>query len=163
MKFSKKIKAFSLIEVLIFLFIISIIVGIFSFGFNSYRNYREKAALRNVVNKLNFARKTAIAEFTTVRVYISKDETEFFMSYKNKNGRIKKCIATLPHPLIARCKDSIQFTKTGATSIAGTIYLYGMNKNEYYITVEPVTGKVNLYDRKWKRKIKLKLKLKVLQ
>lgn len=148
MKFSKKIKAFSLIEVLIFLFIISIVVGIFSFGFNSYRNYREKAALRNVVNKLNFARKTAIAEFTTVKVYISKDGKKFFMLYKNKSGQVKKCIATLPDSLIARCKDSIQFTKTGATSIAGTIYLYGMNKNEYIITIEPVTGKVNLYNRK---------------
>lgn len=156
MKFSKKIKAFSLIEVLIFLFIISIVVGIFSFGFNSYRNYREKAALRNVVNKLNFARKTAIAEFTTVKVYISKDGKKFFMLYKNKRGQVKKCIATLPDPLIARCKESIQFTKTGATSIAGTIYLYGMNKNEYFITIEPVTGKVNLYNRKWIKIKKLK-------
>ncbi len=144
MKFSKKIKAFSLLEVLIFLFIISILVGVIAFGYNSYKNYREKAAVRNVVSKLNFARKTAISEFTTVRVYISKDKTEIFMTYNTDKGQIKKKIASLPYPMIAKCSTGIRFTRTGATSKAGTIYLFGMNKNKYTITVEPVTGKVNL-------------------
>jgi prepilin-type N-terminal cleavage/methylation domain-containing protein len=81
-------KGFSLVELLVYLFIISIVLLMGVKGFKKYRLEAEISnGVRLVVSSLNTARYEAVSEYERIRVYQNNDK---ILLQKKKDGKWKK-------------------------------------------------------------------------
>lgn len=136
-----KKRGFSLIELVLVISIISIILGVLSISFNRKEVYSAKKDLYNIKRNLEVARNMAIAKkkVSTIKFYENKyiiDCDNFKKEYEYSNLLIIGKESNI---------NKIIFTKKGIPDIngSGTI-VFILKKDIYKITIEPITGKVNL-------------------
>lgn len=149
MKFSKKINAFTLLEVIIFLLVISIISTSVVIGYGAFKEKMENQSINELVSNLNLAKKLAIAKNKSVIIKkVSTNEESFirfFIGYNNSYRDLK-----LYKSLRITSFPNIKFNPSGVPSNGLTISIRNKKNKLFNITVLPATGKINLYiDNKW--------------
>ena len=135
----KKLKAFTLVELIVAIVILGIILTIGVVKFDFVNIYKERLEVNLIVDSINSARTNAIN---------TGYENEVTMYEEGSNITIKDN-GKLNHININRVKligetSKVKFNSTGAPTKACTFELQG--KKHYKITVEVATGKVNLYE-----------------
>lgn len=141
-----KRKGLTLIELLLTVSIISILLLITIPKLKVVERIKVKNDIKNIYTNINKCRNLAISS--------SKEATIDFQSKGQYTYSIKgKNIVVKYSPFINISdysnKKIFKFTKRGVPGIegAGTI-IFTTDRCNYKITVEPVTGKVNLYEEK---------------
>lgn len=141
-------KAFTLIELIVSISIMLIIISIGLFSLGSLKYYKARKDLDRIVMDIRYTRNLALANNASAYFKLRNDNR-----YEVVCGDIRE-VESYSEDLYLS-KDSIidlQFTRNGASSkdTAQTIY-FRIKDKLYEITIEPVTGKVNL--KKWKKHI----------
>lgn len=134
----KKTKGFTLIELILTLFILGVVLSIGIIKFDFIKSYQENLEVRTVVASLNEGRNNAISTGIETRVIMDsyKDSIRIYLSPEEMQ-EVKLTNLKLSS------SNTFRFNSTGAPSKAGTYILKGERK-KYLITVEVATGKVNL-------------------
>lgn len=143
---NEKKNAFTLLETLTALSIISMILMFFIINFNVFSKISEKQEIKQLINDLNYNRNMAISSCSFSLIYLDFDKNSY--SFKNPvvdNG--KKQQVKLKHLKfiykVPNRYEAVIFTPTGAPSKGYAIGIKGEHK-KYEITIQPATGKVNL-------------------
>lgn len=134
-------KAFTLIELIVSISIMLIIISIGLFSLGSSKYYKARKDLDRIVMDIRYTRNLALANNASAYFKLRNDNR-----YEIACGDIRE-VESYSEDLYLS-KDSIidlQFTRNGASSkdTAQTIY-FRIKDKLYEITIEPVTGKVNL-------------------
>lgn len=149
MKYLRRINGFSILEVIIFLFAISVLSTSLFIGFGILNKKLERQSIDEIVSNLNLAKKLAISKNKIVSVKKSNldgiDVLDFYVGINGKYRTIK-----LYKTLRITNFSKIKFNPSGVPANGLTVSIRN-NKNKLYnITVLPATGKINLYiDNKW--------------
>ncbi|MCI6610272.1 MAG: prepilin-type N-terminal cleavage/methylation domain-containing protein [Ezakiella sp.] len=143
MKYSRNNRAFTLLEMIIVLLVISILSGIIVVGFNAYKKYEEKMSINDIVSKINFCRKKAIATNDEVTIELFSDNNIIITYFENGTKKVRTIKVSKTLEILTN--NTFTFTKSGAPRLGGSIMIDGTNKGRYIITIVPATGKVNLY------------------
>lgn len=135
----KKLKAFTLVELIVAIVILGIILTIGVVKFDFANIYKERLEVNLIVDSINSARTNAINTGYTNEVTMYENGSKITI---NDNGKLE-------HINIKRIKligetTKVIFNPTGAPTKACTFNLRGRKK--HLITVEVATGKVNLYE-----------------
>ena len=141
-------KAFTLIELIVSISIILIIISIGLFSLGSSKYYKARKDLDRIVMDIRYTRNLALANNTSAYFKLRKDNR-----YEITCGDIRELESySKDLSLFGNNIVDLQFTRNGASSkdTAQTIY-FRIKDKLYEITIEPVTGKVNL--KKWKKHI----------
>lgn len=134
-------KGFTLIELVA---VISILLILATIGLNKssiVENYRAKQDIDMIYSDIRSARNLAMSNKKMAIVSFNKDNS-YTISCGNyiENKRYSSKIN-----LISKNIEEIGFTKRGAPTKNGSgTFIFSLLNREYIITVEPVTGKVNL-------------------
>lgn len=149
MKFSKKINGFSILEVVIFLFVISLLSATVVVGYGAFNKKMERQSIDEIVSNLNLAKKLAIAKNKAVLVKKTVTDGDDALAFYIGNN-IKYKDLKLYKSLKITSFKTVKFNASGIPSQGLTILIRN-NKNKLYsITVLPATGKINLYiDNEW--------------
>lgn len=134
-------KAFTLIELIVSISIMLIIISIGLFSLGSSKYYKARKDLDRIVMDIRYTGNLALANNASAYFKLRNDNR-----YEIVCGDIRE-VESYSEDLYLS-KDSIidlQFTRNGASSkdTAQTIY-FRIKDKLYEITIEPVTGKVNL-------------------
>lgn len=134
-------KAFTLIELIVSISIMLIIISIGLFSLGSSKYYKARKDLDRIVMDIRYTRNLALANNASAYFKLRNDNR-----YEIVCGDIREVESYSKDLYLS--KDSIidlQFTRNGASSkdTAQTIY-FRIKDKLYEITIEPVTGKVNL-------------------
>lgn len=132
--------AYTLLEVILVIAIIAICSLMISTAVSPIENFENSTAVKGIVKDIIHTRNAAISNNKKIRINFSSDyyESELLeepvklpedMSIENHNT------------------DYFEFTSNGSPSVAGSLYIK-VGRKYQTITVEPVTGKVNLRDGK---------------
>lgn len=144
MKYSKKISGFSILEIIIFLFVISIISVFVVVGYKAFNNKMERQSINELISNLNLAKKLAISKNKSVVIKQNKDKKNdslnFYIGYSNKYKNLK-----LYKSLRITSFSKITFNPSGVPAKGLSIYIRNKKNKLYNITILPATGKVNLY------------------
>lgn len=136
-------KAYSLIELILVISIILVLVTIGSLSFNIKGTYRAKNDLHKLKKDIEATRNIAIVKKEESNFKILDNSYEIICGDFYKRKDFSKDLEFTNRGNI----KNISFTKNGATTFSGSGTVVFKIKNKYYyITVEPVTGKVNLKD-----------------
>lgn len=133
----KKLKGFTLIEIIVVISLIGIILGVGIVKLNFINNYSEKLEVNNVVNTLNFARSNSISTGENHSVRFQGKNIILYSNIENKEIKLEhiKLFNT----------ETVTFTSTGAPKEACTLEFRGNKK--YTITIGVATGKVSLSEK----------------
>lgn len=136
-------KGFTLIELVIILAIVSILFSITSLSFKNSNYYSAKKELQMIKKDLEFTRNLSMARAKESEFLIDENQYEITCGdFKEKKEFSKYLVLTSKGNT-----KSFQFSKRGTPKFAGSGTIMFMIKDkDYKITVEPVTGKVNLYE-----------------
>lgn len=144
----KDTKGISLVEVLIVISIIAIIVAIPLLNSKSILNYRTKKELREFRNDICYTRNRTVVESQLYSIYIEPDKNMYIVCRQSIVPKIikeKKFSESIKIIGTNIKNNEISFTYTGAVKNAGTIFLENKDYQDIEITIEPVTGMVNVY------------------
>lgn len=151
---SKKVKGFTLIELVIVIAIISILSAFALLNSKNFNTYLEKQELKSIIININQTKNFALS--SRERQSVTFNERTYTSSIKNEEFELKK-IEFLQGE--SNTKEFI-FTENGRPAMndsnnptAGTIAFKGKEKT-YLLKLRPVTGKIGI-EEKWKRKLKL--------
>ncbi|SHG98571.1 prepilin-type N-terminal cleavage/methylation domain-containing protein [Anaerosphaera aminiphila DSM 21120] len=134
-------RGFTLIELVA---VISILLILTTIGLNKssiVENYRAKQDINMIYKDIRSARNLAMSNKKMATVSFNKDNSYTiscgdYMERKRYSQKIK---------LMSKNIENIGFTKRGAATQNGSgTFIFLLLNREYKITVEPVTGKVNL-------------------
>lgn len=140
-----KHKAYTLIELLLVLSLLSLIGAAILLRSGSLDHYKERQDVRSLALQIKQARNMAIAENISTTINLGPDnqatisresnpETTLFYQHLNSISGKRNS----PQPM------SIIFSRIGAPSPACTLYLVGKSGRIHEISVEVATGKVNI-------------------
>lgn len=141
-------KAFTLIELIISISIILIIISIGIFSLGSSRYYKARKDLDKIAMDIRYTRNLALANNASAYFKLRNDNR-----YEIVCGNIRELESYSEDLyLVSDNIIDLQFNRSGASSkdTAQTIY-FRIKDKSYELTIEPVTGKVNL--KKWKKHI----------
>ncbi len=136
----KKLKAFTLVELIVAIVILGIILTIGIVKFDFVNNYKERLEVNLVVNTINSARTNAINSGYQNKVEIKEGGSQIII---NDNGKIN--YIDLNNIKLRGKTTKVKFNSTGAPEKGCTFELKG--RKNYSVTVEIATGKVNLYEK----------------
>ncbi len=134
-------RAFTLIELVISVSIVSILLTIGFMSFRTVGSIEAKKDLKKIVNHIKFARNMAISEKSQSQVNFTGDNT-----YEIICTDYREVFHYSEKLKLLNTKDiELVFTFKGVSSrdTAQTLY-FKIKDKMYEITIEPVTGKVNL-------------------
>ena len=135
-------KGFSLIEVLICLFIFSIMVGLTSTSFLSLSpKYKLQKAAWEIRSRLNFARYKAIFEGEKVRVSIDSPRYKIEQYDKNQSLWVVK-LESILDGVSVNANNSPLFHPGGTVSNLASIYVTN-SWGQYKITIA-ITGRIKV-------------------
>ena len=140
-----KKSAFTLIELVLTVSIISILISFSMYSHSNSNTYMAKQEILNIKKDIEFTRSLAM---------INRKDSFFTINPKQyciKCGdyRKQKEIKNLKFLNNSSNISTVSFTKRGATKFSGSgTLVFEINSNKYLITVEPITGRVNLKDEK---------------
>ncbi|GFN35463.1 GspH/FimT family pseudopilin [Tepidimicrobium xylanilyticum] len=142
-------KGKSLIELILVIFILSMLFLIPAIKVNYLSYFRERKDIIELKKDINYARNRAIIESRLYGVELRSDNTYLIIKYDKLPETIKRkefrSGVKIKKINIKDNKNEIVFNYSGAPKYAGTIYLENSNGEEIQITVTPATGKVNIY------------------
>lgn len=151
---NKKIKGFTLIELVIVIAIISILSVFALLNSKNFNTYLEKQELKSIIININQTKNFALS--SRERQSVAFNDNTYTSSIKNEEFEFKK----LEFLQGESNTNEIIFTENGRPAMsdsnnptAGTIAFKGKEKI-YLIKLRPVTGKIRV-EEKWKRKLKL--------
>lgn len=138
-------KGYTLMEVLLIIALISVIFAIGMPSMKFISNIKEDKELDEFRKDLLHYRNKAIIDCENYNVYLDYVNNCYYVTNKGTEDIIKK--KTFTHGI--RYKNnynsiSFRFTSSGAPSSCGTIYLVNSRKEEFRLSVTPVTGSINL-------------------
>ena len=137
-----KTKGFSLIEVLICLFIFSIMVGLSSTSFLSLSpKYKLQKAAWEIRSRLNFARYKAVFEGEKVRVSIDSTRYKIEQYDENQNLWVLK-LESILEGVSVNANNSPLFHPGGTVSNLASIYVTN-SWGQYKITIA-ITGRIKV-------------------
>lgn len=145
----KNNKGFTLLELILYISIISIILLIPMFKVDILHNYKEKQELKEFVKDINYARNKTITESISHSVLIDINRNTYTI-YKQDHP-VKKIVKNkkFSHGIklkqLSIEKPEIKFSLSGAPDNPGTIILENKKGKIVKITITPATGKVNVY------------------
>ncbi len=157
----KKLKAFSLIEIMIVLGIITMILGLTT---TYFFNFRSGAALKisanNIMAALNQARSLAITQQIEHEVVLDISESKYSVYAKLDTTTRQQVtawakvsdgviITSTTLPIDTDLPDSNPaevFNPTGSAESNASIYLQNSAGEEYTITIVNATGRVKIYN-----------------
>lgn len=138
----KKIKALTLLELIIYLAIISTLIAIVGYSVKIYDNYLLQKELTDIVFYYNQARKQSIITAIETKISYNKTNHEITIENQNYNNTLKLS----DNIKMIDCPEII-FSISGAPLKANTISFFGKNK-KFDLTVQVATGKVTIYEKK---------------
>lgn len=141
-------KAFSLIELIVVLGIISIILSVAVVKTSGLFAGREKDEIKDFVSDLNYGKKTAMAKRTRVSLVLADDgrSYELFQGDPLSGENLKTVdLERIEIKRTSGSRDPI-FLPKGAVVGACSFEIKG--DKIHCVTIQPVTGKVNLYEEK---------------
>lgn len=131
-----KKRAFTLIELIICLAIISLISSIILIKSGVIPKLQERKEIENLQADVNYCREKALVTGFSYEIEISKD------SYKISREDDKKFVKEIFFKHIRANIDNILvFRPTGSVKGSGKIYFTSKN-NEYSIIVSPIAGRI---------------------
>ncbi|WP_138159737.1 pilus assembly FimT family protein [Peptoniphilus catoniae] len=135
-----KKKGFTLIELVVSIAILASLMTIGLYNHKTSGEYRAKKDLEKIVRDIKYTRNLAMSKRKRARFFLSQDYYEISCGDYEERFDYSKDLILKSNGLI-----NLEFTKNGISSkdTSQTIYFKISNKL-YEITVEPVTGKVNL-------------------
>lgn len=140
-----KKRGFTLIELILVISIISVILSALSLSFSKKEVYKAKKDLSNIKRNLEVSRNMAITKrkMSSVKFYENKyiiNCGNFSREYEYSNLLIKSNMSNI---------NNVVFTKNGIPDFNGSGTIVFILKDDFYkITIEPITGKVNLRNEK---------------
>lgn len=135
-------KGFSLIEMLICLFIFSIMIGLFSTSFLSLSpKYKLQKAAWEIRSRLNFARYKAIFEGEKVRVSINSQRYIIEQFDENQNLWVVK-LESILEGVTVNANNNPLFHPGGTVSNLASIYVTN-SWGQYKITIA-ITGRIKV-------------------
>lgn len=141
-------KGFTLIEVVLVISILGIFFLIPSLKGTSALSYRERKELSTFRKDIDYARNRTIVESCRHSVFLNCDKNYYIIKRHDRAEVILK-----KHEFKSGIKltgtrhigNQISFGYLGAPSKSGTLFLEDKKGREIKITIEPVTGKVNVH------------------
>ncbi|WP_236908727.1 prepilin-type N-terminal cleavage/methylation domain-containing protein [Clostridium sp. Cult3] len=143
-------KGFTLIEVMLVISILGIFLLIPALKGTIASNFKERKELRTFKKDIEYARNRAIVESTMYSVYMNFEDNFYCINkYEDKEVVLKKYEFKNGIKLkgTKNMGNQLAFSYLGIPSKAGTIYLEDKNGDKIEITITPVTGKVNIYQK----------------
>lgn len=145
----KKYRGFTLIEMILSISIILILMSFSNINLNVRDRLESKYQLREFAINIKFIKN--YAQINNCRTNIILNDNGYEMNYGNHKKKIKfnRLIKILDSNI-----NDIRFTSTGKPSSldslnsAGTINFSIDDRDSIKLTIQPVTGKVNLYEDK---------------
>lgn len=150
----KNKKGMTLIEIILSITILSILLLIVVPESNIILKIKERKELLEFKTDLNYARNKAICDGIRYSIKLFP-RNNFYYIYKYE--RFPELVAKKEFKSGIRIENTnfngslnnkpseVMFTSTGAPSIGGRIIIRNKKNEKNLITVEPATGKVNLY------------------
>ncbi len=134
-------KGFTLIELVISISIISTLFTIAMLSFRTVESTEAKRDLKEIVNRIKFARNMAISEKAQSEVnFMENNSYEVICKDYRETFNYSEGLKLLNTEAI-----KLKFTIKGVSSKDTAQTLYFKIKDKIYeVTIEPVTGKVNL-------------------
>lgn len=145
----KKIKGFTLVELIIILIIISIFLSITLTSREAYLKLVERKEVDSIVHFLDDALRQSANSSTSADVQILADmQTISVRFFKDSSKKIKKISNGLKFVKCSRHKLKYTLNKTMAPSLGGVFHLSGVYK-DYDIIFPPVIARfrVNVKDK----------------
>lgn len=141
-------RAYTLIEILIVLALISLIMAIAIPSFGIVNSIKENQEFNELKRDLLWAKNRAIVENCHYKISINIKENKYEITELITNKQIKsKCfdcglkfIRT-----VDTTSDIIEFSPSGAPSRAGSFVIKNRKGQVYKWSVRPVTGKLSIY------------------
>lgn len=150
MKLMKDKKGFTLIELILYICILSIILTIPLLKIGILDNYKERQELKELIRDINYARNHSISKSAiySVRVDMSRNSyiIEDYSSEPKQFVKEKVLESGLEFLTTNLDSDSITFNKTGRPRNAGTISLTNRKGTTIKVSISPVTGRVSVED-----------------
>lgn len=141
-------RAFTLIEMVCVLGIISIILSISVLKLGSFYGDVAKDEAESFVRDLNYARRLALSSKKDVEIIIKDGGRGYII--KNKGSKSEETFKDMTLSKVSLSKATgkqnvnLYFTYKGSVSNACT-YRLSSDSLAYKVTVQPATGKINLY------------------
>lgn len=132
----KSKKAFTLIEIIIVLSIISIVLSVAIVKFNFFYNYKEKNEINLITDYTNFAKQKALVTGYDVTLYLHNEKIEIKSAYCEDSLNLK-------YLRFPATRKRIIFTSSGGIYGADTISIRG-NKNNYSLVITPVSAHIRI-------------------
>lgn len=143
----KKYRGFTLLEMILSISIILIILSVSNINFNVRDRLEAKYQLRELSTNIKFIKNYAQINNCRTNIIINDDGYEMYYGNHKKSIKFNKLIKVID----SNTRD-IRFTLTGKPSnlnsinSAGTIK-FSIDDKPITLTIQPVTGKVNLYEK----------------
>ncbi|MDO5724667.1 MAG: prepilin-type N-terminal cleavage/methylation domain-containing protein [Tissierellia bacterium] len=137
-------RAFTIIEIVLVIALVSILTKIYFINNDFINEYRVKESLNKIITDIEYVRNQAINSAKTMEISFNFDDNSY--SYNEKETMIDiEIVKPLKLDYSNSNRTKFVFTKNGipAKDGAGTIALI-YKHNLYRISVVPVTGMVNL-------------------
>lgn len=138
----KRKRAFTLIELIICISILSILLVIAAPKTNIYSSYLKNRELQNFRRDLNTARTKAVAENTIITLYFLHGESGYIL--ESSDNKYKKRVELEHIKILTTPTSSLYFLPSGSFSSPRTIIIEDYDKVKYGIKIAVGTSKVTL-------------------
>lgn len=136
-------KAYTLIELVLVISIVLILVSISTMSFKNSENFKAKNDLYKIKRNLEVTRSLAISQRDNATLSLKDSSYSIVCKDIKEEKQYSKNLILTNYGN----KRTVTFTKRGSPTFDGSGTIVFKIKNKlYYITIEPVTGKVNLKD-----------------
>jgi len=138
-------KAYTLIEVLLVVALLSIITGLAFPNTRTYLRIKEKKELDEFRKDILFARNKAIIESKNCFIYFNFEDNQYIIKHSEESLPIKT--KKFPSGIELSGKKNVlyfEFNCNGSTNKSGTIYLTTKFNDTYSISLTPATGRLTM-------------------
>ena len=143
-------RGFSLLELIVVLFIIGIISSLVPIALsNSLSNTKLKTSSRKLASSLRYIRNQAISYKKDYALFIDTNNNRFFIQQLDKSESEPESILNLEEGLKIRLRENLEkisFSPLG-TSSGGEIEIENDRGFSYIIHVDSLTGRVSSYPK----------------
>ncbi len=136
-------KAFTLMELILVVALISILSCILIPNTNIFHNLKEKQEIREFRKDILLTRNRAIINQSNYYIKLVFDDNKYVIRGLANNDTIKSKTFTSGLKLSRRTNlTDLLFEGSGKAGKSGTIYITNRKNKEYIITISPITGSV---------------------
>ena len=139
-------KAYTLIEILLVLALLSILLSIAVPNLSLYKNMRENIELRTLKKDLMFARNSSILEGVNYSVEFDRLNNSYIIRNSVSNAKAIKSVYFKSGLKLTNNSGTIklQFNSSGKVGNSNTISFKNSKNETLELTLTPVTGKITI-------------------